>query len=59
MKLSETDKRFRSTPFVQAECDACGDQIEKRSDQIACRQCSGYFHRGDCYIGHMEKQHYT
>lgn len=43
--------------FTAAECDECGATIERQQDEKACPKCSGYFHKGDCYRGHCDKQH--
>lgn len=43
--------------FIAAECDGCGDMIERPEDEKPCPKCSGYFHKGDCYRDHMEKEH--
>lgn len=55
--LRETDKRFRDPPFTAAECDGCGDTIETKAEEKACPKCSGYFHKGECYRNHVEKEH--
>lgn len=44
-------------PFTAAECDGCGDLINTREDEKPCPKCSGYFHKGDCYRNHVEKEH--
>jgi hypothetical protein len=44
-------------PFIAAECDGCGSMIERREDQKACPKCSGYFHKGNCYHAHYEREH--
>ena len=44
-------------PFIAAECDGCGSVIERREDQKACPKCSGYFHKGNCYHAHYEREH--
>jgi hypothetical protein len=43
--------------FIAAECDYCGDIIECKADENPCPKCSGYFHKGDCYLNHVEKEH--
>lgn len=43
--------------FTAAECDECGAMIKRQQDEKACPKCSGYFHKGDCYRGHCDKQH--
>ena len=47
-----------TTPkFISAECGECGAAIERKADEKPCPKCSGYFHKGDCYRNHVEKQH--
>lgn len=44
-------------PFTAAECDGCGDVIKTKADEKPCPKCSGYFHKGNCYKDHVEKEH--
>lgn len=55
--ISDSYKAPTDGGFVSAECDECGDMILRRADEKACPKCSGYFHKGDCYHNHVEKQH--
>lgn len=43
--------------FIAAECDHCGDIIERKADEKPCPKCSAFCHKGQCYREHVEKEH--